>query len=225
MPTMSRDEVREFDRRAIEELGVPAVVLMENAGRQAADEAARLMRECGGRRAVVVAGAGNNGGDGFVVARHLAVRGFEAAVVLVGDKEKLRGEAAVNFAVLGKIGIAVREAGADAAARIGEAAREADLVVDALLGTGLAGEVREPYRSVIETINAIKKPVLAIDIPSGLDADTGRALGAAVRATATVTFVAAKKGFAAREAEEYLGLVTVADIGVPRGISQRRVWD
>ncbi len=219
MPTMSRDEVREFDRRAIEELGVPAVVLMENAGRQAADEAAQLLRECGGRRAVIVAGLGNNGGDGFVVARHLAVRGFEAAVVLVGDKAKLRGEAAVNFAVLGKIGIAVCEAGANAAARIAEAARGADLVVDALLGTGLTGTVREPFLSAIAEINssgAGGKPVLAIDIPSGLDADTGRPLGAAVRATATVTFVAAKKGFAAREAEEFLGLVTLADIGVPR---------
>jgi NAD(P)H-hydrate epimerase len=217
MPRMSRDEVREFDRHAIEDLGVPGVVLMENAGRQATDEAVRLLRECGGRRVVIVAGVGNKGGDGFVVARHLVVRGYEAAVLLVGDAAKLRGEAAVNFAVLGKLGIEVLEAGVDAARRIGEAARGADLVVDALLGTGLAGTVREPLRSAIEAVNESGKLVLAIDIPSGLDADTGQPLGAAVRATATVTFVAAKKGFAAREAEEYLGLVTVADIGVPRG--------
>ena len=221
MRTMTRAQVREFDRRAIEDLGVPGVVLMENAGRQAADEAERLLRHSGGRRAVVVAGRGNNGGDGFVVARHLVVRGYEAAVILLADPADLHGDAAANFRLLESLGIDVATPGPAAAAvteAIDRAAAKADLLADALLGTGLTGEVREPFLSAIESINAWGGrglAVLAIDIPSGLDADAGCPLGAAVRATATVTFVAAKKGFTAPGADAYTGRVVVADIGVP----------
>ena len=219
---MTRDEVREFDRRAIEELGVAGVVLMENAGRQAAEVAERMLGEARGRRALIVAGSGNNGGDGFVIARHLLVRDREPRVLLAADPAKLSGDALANFRVLERLGIPVSVLegnGSSVASAILEAAAEADLVVDALLGTGLAGEVREPLRAAIEAINRCGESgdlgVLAVDIPSGLDADTGRALGVAVRAEVTVTFVATKKGFAAKESREYTGKVMVADIGVP----------
>ncbi len=216
MRTMTRTEVRAFDRRAIEELGVPGIVLMENAGRQAADEAVRLLAKSGGRHALVVAGRGNNGGDGFVVARHLVARGYTAEVLLLGDPNGLQGDAATNFRCLSGLRITVREAEASATAvskQIMRLAAGADLIVDALLGTGLTGEVREPHLAAIEAMNASRKAILAIDIPSGLDADTGRPLGTAVRAVSTVTFVAAKVGFAA--APDYVGHIVVADIGVP----------
>ena len=218
MRSMSRAEVREFDRHAIDDLGVPGIVLMENAGRQAAEEAAVMLLEVGGRRAVIVAGRGNNGGDGFVVARHLLTRGYDAEVLLLADPAKLAGDAAVNFKLLAPLRIPVTVLHDDpsrAAAQIRDAATRADLVVDALLGTGLEGEVREPYLSAIRAINDCGKQVLAIDIPSGLDANTGRPLGSAVRARSTVTFVAQKKGFLTEEAKSCLGRITVADIGVP----------
>lgn len=220
---MTRDQVREFDRHAIEDLGIPGIVLMENAGRQAADEAERLLAAARGRRALVVAGRGNNGGDGFVVARHLLVRGCEPSVLLIAEEEKLAGDALANFRLLVPLGIQVDVCSGDAAtvtAAVAKASATADLIVDALLGTGLAGDVREPLRSAIEAINragSTGTPVLAIDIPSGLDADSGRPLGEAVRATATVTFVAAKIGFTATEALPYTGRWVVADVGVPAG--------
>jgi len=221
MRTMTRSEVREFDRHAIEDLGVPGIVLMENAGRQAADEAERMLREADGRRALVIAGRGNNGGDGFVVARHLTVRGYDVRVLLLADPAQLAGDASTNYRLLAPLGIAAARLPDDPAgirAALADAADRADLVVDALLGTGLSGEVRAPFRSAIDAVNAAAargKPVLAIDIPSGLDADTGVPLGAAVRASATVTFAAAKQGFASPGAQEYTGRVVVADIGVP----------
>ena len=222
MRTMTRAEVREFDRHAMEDLGVPGVVLMENAGRQAADQAERMLGQAGGARALVVAGRGNNGGDGFVVARHLTVRGHDARVLLLADPAQLAGDAATNFRLLGPLGITATRLPDDPAglrAAIAGAADRADLLVDALLGTGLSGEVREPFRSGVEAVNAGAAargtPVLAIDIPSGLDADRGVPLGVAVRATATVTFAAAKTGFTAPGAQAYTGRVVVADIGVP----------
>ncbi|NLX57504.1 MAG: NAD(P)H-hydrate epimerase [Phycisphaerae bacterium] len=219
MRPMTRDEVREFDRRAIEELGVPGLVLMENAGRQAADAAERMLRAAHGRRALIVAGRGNNGGDGFVIARHLLTRGYEVHVLLAADPAQIVGDAATNLAVLEPLGIDVRrlpEAAATARAAVLLATEDADLVVDALLGTGLRGDVREPHLSAIEAMNASGRLILAVDIPSGLDADTGCPLGAAVMAHTTVTFAAAKTGFSSPEAREFVGELVVADIGVPR---------
>jgi NAD(P)H-hydrate epimerase len=221
MRTLTREQVRDVDRRAIEELGIAGVVLMENAGRQAADVAERMLRDARGRRAIILAASGNNGGDGFVIARHLLVRGLEPRVLLAADPARLTGDALANFRLLAPLGIPVTVLSGDAAAMaatVVQAAEEAELIVDALLGTGLAGEVRDPLRSIIEAIHRCHAggvAVLAVDIPSGLDADTGRPLGAAVKADVTVTFVAAKKGFAAKESRAYTGKVIVADIGVP----------
>jgi NAD(P)H-hydrate epimerase len=216
---MTRDEVREFDRHAIEDLGVPGLVLMENAGRQAADAAERLLRAAHGRRALIVAGRGNNGGDGFVIARHLLTRGYAVRVLLAADPAQVVGDAATNLNILERLGVAVQrlpETEAALRAAVLAATGDADLVVDALLGTGLRGEVREPYLSAIEAMNTCGRMILSVDIPSGLDADTGHPLGAAVRAHTTVTFAAAKVGFSSPVAREYVGELVVADIGVPR---------
>jgi NAD(P)H-hydrate epimerase len=213
---LSRDQVRAVDRRAIEGYGVPGVVLMENAGRNAAD----LLRTLGVRgRVVFCCGKGNNGGDGFVMARHLDNWSTAVQILLFGRPGDLAGDAAVNYEIVRRSGLplSVYEAAVDVPGLRRELA-DADWVVDALFGTGLSGPLRGPFDSVVEEINRCHRRVLTVDIPSGLDCDTGRPLGPCVRAEHTATFVASKKGFANPAAGEWLGQVHVLDIGVPRRV-------
>jgi len=212
---LSREEARALDRRAIEEVGVPGVVLMENAGRGCAE----LLRRLGVHgRVIVCCGKGNNGGDGFVIARHLDNRGVPGRVLLFARPEGLTGDAALNHGILRKSGVPidVRAGPAVDAEALRQELAAAEWVVDALFGTGLAGAVRPPFDQVIAAINASGAKVLAVDIPSGLDCDTGQPLGPTVRAQHTVTFVAMKNGFANPAAREWTGVVHVADIGAPR---------
>ena len=224
MRFLSRDEVRAVDRRAIEEFGVPGVVLMENAGRGAAE----VLLALGARGPVVVCcGKGNNGGDGFVIARHLDNRRVPLRVLLFARPEELAGDAAVNYHIVRRSGlpIDVRAGGpVDEEALRGELAA-AEWVVDALFGTGLTGPVRAPFDQVIAAINAGPARVLAVDIPSGLDCDTGEPLGPAVRAHHTVTFVAPKKGFGNPAAGAWVGQVHVVDIGAPRAVLESLLAD
>jgi len=216
-PAATRDEIRAFDRYAIEVLGVPGVVLMENAGRQIAEAARAMLAGRAKPRVVILAGPGNNGGDGFVVARHLAMAGIRPEVALLAPREKIVGDADTNLRVLEAMGPSVRVLAGAARAMLGELRpllAEADLLVDGLLGTGTRGEIREPYASAIGAVNDARRPVLAIDIPSGLDPDTGKPLGPTVRATKTVTMAAVKVGFRKPGAEQYTGEVVLADIGV-----------
>jgi NAD(P)H-hydrate epimerase len=217
---LSRDEVRSIDRRAIEEYGVPGVVLMENAGRGAAEVLVAL----GVRGPVVICcGKGNNGGDGFVIARHLDNRQVPVRVLLFARPEDLAGDAAVNYHIIRRSGLPIdvrTEVPVDVEALRRDLAT-ADWVVDALFGTGLTGPVRAPFDRIIELINACPARVLAVDIPSGLDCDTGEPLGPTVRAHHTVTFVAPKKGFASAAARPWLGQVHVVDIGAPRVVLGR----
>jgi len=212
---LTRDEVRQVDRRAIEELGLPGIVLMENAGRGATE----LLIELGiDGPVIVVAGKGNNGGDGFVIARHLEIHGFEVRVLLLADPHELVGDALTNYRVLNAAGSPIRNcAGADPSGWKDEL-RTGSWIVDALLGTGTRGSVREPFGTVIEQINASGVRVLAVDLPSGLDCDTGQPLGPCVRAAHTATFVAPKRGFDAPGAAEFTGQVHVIGIGVPRSL-------
>ena len=213
---LSREEVRSIDVRASQECGMPTIVLMENAGRGAAEVVRdRLAREGSGlTRVVVLCGPGNNGGDGAVVVRHLDLWGFAVRVFWIADPSQLKGDAAVQWAILKRAGldpIEWREG-----ALLDAPLAEADVVVDALLGTGLTRPVEGPLRAAIEAVNRAGKPVLALDLPSGLDADEGVPLGVAVRATVTATFVAPKRGFGAAGASDYTGEVVVVDIGAPR---------
>ncbi|MGB2974861.1 MAG: NAD(P)H-hydrate epimerase [Phycisphaerae bacterium] len=217
-PVATRDEIRAFDRYAIEALGVPGIVLMENAGRQIAEAARAMLAGRAKSRVVILAGPGNNGGDGFVVARHLAMAGIRAEVALLAPREKIVGDADTNLRVLEAMGFQVRVLAGKVETMLGELRpmlAEADLVVDGMLGTGTRGEIREPYASVIGAVNDARRPVLAIDIPSGLDPDTGKPLGPTIRATKTVTLAAVKVGFRKPGAAEYTGEVVLADIGVP----------
>ncbi|MDP6380099.1 MAG: NAD(P)H-hydrate epimerase, partial [Phycisphaerae bacterium] len=205
------------DRRAIEQVGIPGIVLMENAGRQIAGAAREMLDDSGGKRALILAGGGNNGGDGFVVARHLLITGHEPRVMVIAEPEKISGDARTNLEVLKNLGLTVEALTGhpdEILSRLRPALGEADLVVDGLLGTGTTGEIREPRANVVEAVNSAGKPVLSIDIPSGMDCDTGGPLGACIRADCTVTMVARKVGFKSPAAKKYLGKVIVADIGI-----------
>jgi NAD(P)H-hydrate epimerase len=223
---LSRAESRAVDARAIEGYGLPGIVLMENAGAGAA----RLLHALAGGagRVTVVCGRGNNGGDGFVVARHLENLGHAVRVLLACEPQAFRGDAAVNHAVVARSGLAVTGlAGASAGAWEGELA-SAGWIVDALLGTGASGPPRGAVALAIDAINATAARgarVLALDLPSGLDCDSGGAPGACVRATHTATFVAPKAGFAAPGAAAFTGAVHVIDIGVPHRLLEELAVD
>ncbi len=210
---LSRNEVRNLDRRAIEEFGVPGVVLMENAGRGTAE----LLLSLGIHGPVVICcGKGNNGGDGFVIARHLDNYRVPVRVLLFARPEDLAGDALVNYRVLAKAGLPITNYSDVPAPSLAHELASAEWVVDALFGTGLSGPIRPPLAEVVAFINASPARILAVDIPSGLDCDTGESLGLTVRAHHTATFVAQKKGFANPLAMAWLGQVHVVDIGAPR---------
>lgn len=215
MRSLTRAEVRDVDRRAIEEYGLPGVVLMENAGRNAA---AVLLSQGITGPVVICCGKGNNGGDGFVIARHLDNAGIAVKVFLTHDPAHYTGDAAIFLHVIQQARLPLRRIPQSAPDEWQHELQSAEWIVDALLGTGLTGDVREPYLTPIHAINASGKKVLAVDLPSGLDSDTGQPLGSCIRATRTVTFVARKIGFDHPGAEQWTGPVDVADIGVPRDL-------
>lgn len=249
---LSRDEVRRLDVEAAKELGLPTLILMENAGRGAAGWLAELTgalappagarpfspsplagppevpRESALPRVLILCGPGNNGGDGGVVARHLDAWGFSVRVIWFARSDQIRGDAAIQWSILKNSGVEqlawFDEPAADIesdASCLNADLADAEWIVDGLLGTGLSRPVEGPLRHVIEAMNSSGKPIFALDLPSGLDADTGRPLGVAVRARATATFVAAKLGFAAPGAADYTGTVAVIDIGLPRSLLRR----
>ena len=209
----TREQIREVDRVAIEDYGMPGVILMENAGRGAVDIALEMLGGKEDAHVAIVCGRGNNGGDGFVIARHLHNRGVSVTVFLLAPREKIGGDALINLQIAERMGLDVRQAGPAELDLAG-----CDLIIDAMLGTGLAGEVREPFLAAIKAVNAAGRPVLAVDIPSGLDANTGEVLGDCVRATRTATFALPKVGFMRAAGPEMTGDVIVVDIGVPREI-------
>lgn len=200
-------QVRALDRVAVEEHGIPAEVLMERAG--AAAFALLRARWPRARRPAIVCGGGNNGGDGYVVARKAAEAGL-APVVLQVAAPPTHGAAAMR-AACERAGIGI---GPFAAARL----TGCDAIVDAILGTGLEREVRDEMRAAIEAINAAKLPTLAIDVPSGLHADTGAVLGSAVRAHATISFIGLKSGLYTGEGREHSGAIFFDDLGVPLAV-------
>jgi len=212
---VDRKTIRELDRIAVERFTVPSIILMENAGRGAAEIIAEKYPFRARLKVLVVAGKGNNAGDGFVVARHLSNKGYAVRVATLAKKEKYRGDAQTNLRVLFRLGVPVKDCtGPASSATLLKELEDASLVVDAIFGTGLSGDVRPPMRDAIEAINSSQKPIVSLDIPSGLDADSGLVLGSAVRATHTITFALPKKGFFIGEGPEYTGELHLCDIGI-----------
>ena len=209
-------EMRRIDLSASEDYGIPGLVLMESAGRETAYVVQELLRRTGGKRVCIFAGKSNNGGDGFVAARYLANQGFHVQVCLLAEIAALSGDAAVYFAALQKMGIDVlgitEERDWDKA---GLAVSFADCLVDALIGTGLQGELTDRMAAAIDLMNSSVKPIVAVDIPSGVEADTGRVTRTAVKASHTVTFGLPKPGLYLYPGADYAGEVKVADIGIP----------
>ena len=213
MRAVTAAEMREMDRRTIEEFGVPSYELMERAGRAVADEAARLAGPPA-KKILILAGKGNNGGDGLVAARYLHEKGYLVQILLFSEGKKLKADPARNFVANAKLGIPCRIVGEHFAwETVPELLREPEVVVDALFGVGLDKPVGEPYRGLIEILNREKKKVVSVDIPSGLDSDTGTILGSCVQATLTVTMGLPKKGFYEGEGPRVTGKIVVADIG------------
>jgi NAD(P)H-hydrate epimerase len=218
IPVLSREQMRDFDRHAIEVCRVPSLVLMENAGRNAASV---ILRALDGSRSkiVVVAGPGNNGGDGFVVARRLLTAGHTAELFLVADPQQLGGDARANHdawrGLGGRVTSAMDDAGVMALAAALASLDPTDVVVDALLGTGLDRDVEGNLARVIEAILDCDARTFSLDLPSGLDANTGAVLGVAVCAEATITFAHLKTGLLTPSGAEHAGDVHVVDIGVP----------
>lgn len=214
----TRASLREVDRLATEQYGIPSIVLMENAGLHLAEVVLDLA-DSEPPRVLLVCGPGNNGGDGLCAARHLHNAGARVEVVLSGAEA--RGDAAVHLAIARRMGLSIAETSAASPGAVIDAAErrlEPEVVVDALLGTGLERPVVEPIATLIRRINALGQTgavVVAADLPSGLDCDSGEPLGEAVQADTTVSFVGLKVGFLRLAAQEYIGDVVVADIGAP----------
>lgn len=220
MRAVTAAQMRRLDRRAQEEFGIPELLLMEHAGLAAARSARRHWKKK--RRAsevLVLSGGGANGGDGFVAARHLDNWGIPVRVVLLARSDRMAGAAGQNLQILLKLKLPLVEAASPSLWESwSRSAGRFSVIIDALLGTGASGEVREPIRSAILWINRRRCPVIAVDLPSGLSADTGIPCGVAVRATETVTCGLPKVGMTRTEGRRFSGRVHLADIGLPRSL-------
>ncbi|MDI6699048.1 MAG: NAD(P)H-hydrate dehydratase [Candidatus Saccharicenans sp.] len=222
MKILTAPQMKEIDRIAIEEIGLPGPVLMENAGLQVT---AVLRNELGveaGMRVVVVAGRGNNGGDGLVVARHLHNQGVDCPVLLVARSSEVRGDAALNLQIARKVGVPIIEVGDEADwKRARRILSETPIIVDALFGTGLNSPLQGLYARVVRDINDSGAFVLAVDIPSGLSSDSFDLIGPCVRADLTVTLGAPKVAHLFPPAEDWVGELVVADISLPPFLFER----
>lgn len=214
-------EMRQLDRLAIDSYGIPGEVLMENAGAQVARVLWQEYPDLKARRVAVLCGRGNNGGDGFVVARYLHNLGVAVRVFLVGEPETIRGEAAVHWQILTRIGVTPQSVATTEDARaVGAALPQYDLLVDALLGTGLKAAVSGLSQQIISAMNAAGRPIVSVDIPSGLSADAGTLLGEHVRADLTMTMALPKRGLLLYPAAEHVGRLVVVDIGFPAALHE-----
>jgi len=214
MIAVSARTMRELDSRAIRS-GISAQSLMENAAEAVSAKAQKILASRGRRDASIFCGKGNNGGDGFAAGRKLKERGYEVRVYLYGKKSEVKNEAAVSLASFTGASGAVRElnSGADIERLKDELDR--GVLIDALLGTGFAGPIRDPLKRLIEILNEASAPVISVDIPSGLDATTGKIDPVAIKAEWTISFGLPKKGFYEKDGAGYTGKIEIVNIGFP----------
>jgi NAD(P)H-hydrate epimerase len=223
MKVLNSEQMRRADNIAIKEIGIPGVVLMENAGRQVVESIESFLMPEYPLKIAVFCGRGNNGGDGFVVARHLHNRGHNPEVFLLGSKEEIKGDAKINMSIALKMGLKIDEI----AARQGwekqiPCLSDFDLIIDAIFGTGLTLPVKDFYADIINYINKSEVIVASVDLPSGLSADTGTIIGPSITADITVTFAYPKLALVLPPAEEKAGKIVVADIGMPPEIVENQ---
>ncbi|MBT3177075.1 MAG: NAD(P)H-hydrate dehydratase [Desulfobacula sp.] len=225
---VTANQMQEMDRETIESFGIPGLVLMENAGRGAFDMLIRKFKDNKINKVAVFAGRGNNGGDGFVIARYLMEKGIIVTIFLLSSKEKVAGDAKINMALAQKLCdrsqtcFIIEIPDGDAFQEQKASILLHDLFIDAIFGTGLNSDVRGFFKDAIELINSSTRPVFSVDIPSGLHSDTGQPLGIAVKADATATFAFAKAGHILYPGNRYAGDLEVIDIGIPDFIAQEK---
>jgi len=226
MNLLTAAQMRELDRSAIEDWQVPGLVLMENAGRATADQIEDYFDDLFPGPVTILAGKGNNGGDGYVVARHLMNRGWHVSILVLANQGEIVGDAKINLDILLKSDAQLEfVVDGQALEQVLDKCEPAGLVVDALLGTGLTSDVRGVYADAIDWINASAGAVVSVDVPSGIDATSGRVLGSAVFADLTVTFASAKVGHVVYPAVEFVGDLVVADIGIPKQLADGQEID
>lgn len=216
-------EMREVEARAFREFGIQPLILMEHAGTCVADISERNflsqnMPQPENSRILVLCGKGNNGGDGFVAARHLSNRGHEMDIFLAGSAAELKGDALINYQIAAKLGISICQDAQNKLSQLEFALQESDLVIDALFGTGLDRPMDEAYLGIIKTVNRVGKPVLAVDLPSGLHCDTGEVLPEAIRAKATAVLGLPKQGLYTAQGPASAGQIYLVDIGLPKAL-------
>ena len=224
MKLVTSEEMRRIDKKAIEEIGIPSIVLMENAGLKVADAIERKYGPLKGKYVYIFAGSGNNGGDGMVVARHLFNQKVKAKIFLLAEKKNIKGDAATNLAITEKMGIPMREITSPAFVEsLEKELAKADIVIDALLGTGAEGAPRGLMKKVIDLINKHSKNTVAVDIPTGIDADTGEVRGEAIKAEYTVSLAYPKRGLYLYPGMDYAGEIEIVDIGIPTGLEEDKI--
>lgn len=221
MRLVTAEEMKNIDQAAINDYGIPGIVLMENAGIQVVKAVKEMLGDLRGKVISIIVGKGNNGGDGLVTARHLLNQGAQIKVLLMSDPSEIQGDARINLEIWHKMGQPVYQINQGNGINILKLALlSTDLVVDGLFGTGFRGEVRTQATNIIELINNSNIPVIAIDIPSGVEADTGKVNGACIKATQTVTFGLPKLGLVIEPGVSYTGILKIVDISLPAALKE-----
>jgi len=222
MRLVKASEIQEMDRLAIQELGIPGAVLMENAARGASRIFLDHFDPPDSSHVVLLCGRGNNGGDGYVMARYLHQAGLRVTVAVLSELNKISGDALINLNIIKQMDLEILEIpSSDEMTQYHQILYDCDFIIDGILGTGLNSPVRGFFRQIIEEVNGLGKPVMAIDIPSGLNADNGQVMGVAINADLTVTFGFPKLGQLVFPGAEFVGRLTRIDIGIPDTVSQR----
>lgn len=221
MKVANCSQMKNIDRTAIDEIGIPGIVLMENAALKVVEEIKGTLGEIGYKSIVIFCGKGNNGGDGFAIARHLRNMGANVLVILLADENEIKGDALINFKIIRQLSIKIAQVyNRTALEEIAASLYMCDLVVDAIFGTGIKGKITGIADDIIQLINFSGRYVISVDIPSGINGDDGRICGICVNADKTVTFVLPKIGLLNFPAADYVGELVIADISIPHSIIQ-----
>ncbi|MGB9597299.1 MAG: NAD(P)H-hydrate dehydratase [Candidatus Poribacteria bacterium] len=219
MKVVTAKEMRNIDFQTINEIGIPGIVLMENAGSAVVKAIERDFPLSKFHRVAIFAGKGNNGGDGLVIARHLAQKGYEVTIYLLAEPEKFSGDALINLKIAQNIGLKIDYILSDEQLNERKAdIKQNDIIIDAIFGTGLSGPVRGFAGSVIDYLNSTEIPIIAVDLPSGLDSDTGKVEGVCIKAKMTVTMALPKRGLLLYPGANFVGKLEIDDIGIPQSV-------